>query len=144
MFFRRRAIKYWARQRGIYSNVLGFLGGVNYAILVAFVCQKYPNACPSTLVDRFFRVYAQWHWPHPIMLTKVEERRVGDFQYHQVWNPKINPRDKAHIMPILTPAYPAMNSAYNVGYPQLRLIQEEIKRSVLASKLFLPWSTCGC
>lgn len=125
-----RAIKYWARQRGVYSNVLGFLGGVNYAIMVAFVCQKYPNACASTLVDRFFRVYSQWCWPNPIMLTKVEERRVGDLQYHQVWNPKINPRDKAQIMPILTPAYPAMNSAYNVGYPQLRLIQEEIKRGV--------------
>ena len=27
-------------------------------------------------------------------------------------------------MPIITPAYPAMNSSYNVGEPQMRLIRQ--------------------
>lgn len=43
---------------------------------------------------------------------------------HAVWNPVANPRDKAHLMPIITPAYPAMNSSYNVGEPQMRLIRQ--------------------
>ena len=45
----------------------------------------------------------------------------------QVWN-RDNPRDRAQLMPLITPAYPAMNSAYNVGLPQLRLLKEEFQR----------------
>ena len=120
-----RFIKHWARQRGLYSNVLGFLGGVNYAILVAFVCQRYPNACPSTCVRKFFQIFTQWRWPNPILLTGIETHSPAetDGRYLPVWNPKINSKDGAHIMPIITPAYPSMNSSYNVGLPQFRLIQ---------------------
>lgn len=46
----------------------------------------------------------------------------------QVWNPRANPRDRAHLMPLITPAYPSMNSAYNVGLPQLRRLKEEFAR----------------
>jgi len=47
--------------RNIYSNVLGFLGGISWALLVAHVCQLYPNAAASTLVHRFFFVFSQWY-----------------------------------------------------------------------------------
>lgn len=46
--------------RGIYSNMLGFLGGVSWAMLVARTCQLYPNAAASTLVHKFFLVFSKW------------------------------------------------------------------------------------
>ncbi|XP_034555145.1 poly(A) polymerase beta-like isoform X1 [Notolabrus celidotus] len=119
-----RAIKLWAKRRGIYSNMMGFLGGVSWAMMVARVCQLYPNATASTLVNKFFKMYEMWEWPIPIVLKKTVDCGLK----FPIWNPWTNLVDRSHLMPVITPAYPQQNSTCNVSRSSLAVITEEIKR----------------
>lgn len=120
-----RAIKLWAQQRAVYANVMGFPGGVAWAMMVARVCQLYPNASGSLIVNRFFHLMKGWPWPQPVLLKNIEE---GPLQV-RVWNPKIYHGDARHIMPIITPAYPSMCATHNISPSTLTIITRELSRA---------------
>ncbi|NXI90297.1 PAPOG polymerase, partial [Psophia crepitans] len=128
-----RAIKLWAKRRGIYSNMLGFLGGVSWAMLVARTCQLYPNALASTLVNKFFLVFSKWEWPNPVLLKQPEESNLN----LPVWDPRVNPSDRYHVMPIITPAYPQQNSTYNVSTSTRAVMIEEFKHGLAVTNEIL-------
>lgn len=124
-----RTVKEWASCHGLYSNVLGYLGGVNWAILVAKICVMHPeDTSVPELLHSFMQTYATYDWSRPVTLAKLSSKPPTNVPVMPVWNPTTNPRDRSHIMPIITPCYPMMNSSYNVGHPQLRRLQQEFKR----------------
>ncbi|KAK0711353.1 Poly(A) polymerase [Lasiosphaeris hirsuta] len=120
-----RAIKLWAQRKAVYANVLGYPGGVAWAMMVARVCQLYPKATSALIVNKFFNIMLKWPWPLPVLLKDIEYgssvTRVA------VWNPKIYPSDRNHKMPIITPSYPSMCATHNVGRSSMTAIQQELE-----------------
>ncbi|KAJ7088006.1 Poly(A) polymerase central domain-containing protein [Mycena belliarum] len=135
-----RCIKLWAQRKAIYSNKSGYLGGVAWAMLVARVCQLYPNAVAGALVARFFTIMSKWQWPQPVLLKQIED---GPLQV-RVWNPKLYPSDRAHRMPIITPNYPSMCATHNVSASTLAIMTEAIQQGDATVKNVVagtsPWS----
>ncbi|CCO30604.1 poly(A) polymerase [Rhizoctonia solani AG-1 IB] len=130
-----RCIKLWAQRRAIYSNVNGFLGGVAWAMLVARICQLYPNLNAAAIVHRFFIIMLQWKWPQPILLQPIEEEvkelDSSKRMNFRVWNPRIYPTDRNHLMPIITPSYPSMCSTHNVTRSTMSVMNDEFMRGEL-------------
>lgn len=127
-----RMARIWGKRRGIYSNKMGYLGGVNFNILVALICQLFPRATPAYLLCKFFHIFAQWNWPSPAILCRPVDHRLG----FEVWNPNHHlygraaaEHARANLMPIVTPAYPAMNSAANVNPWTFKVIKDEFERA---------------
>mmetsp|Transcript_7392 Transcript_7392/g.15206 ORF Transcript_7392/g.15206 Transcript_7392/m.15206 type:complete len:836 (+) Transcript_7392:35-2542(+) len=118
-----RLVRKWAKARGLYSNKMGYWGGVNINISVALVLQLYPNACPASLLRKFFLVFKSWRWPNPVMLTKPHDAELGLV----VWNTYVA-ANMRQVAPIITPAYPAMNSTLSVSRQTLQILQEEFSR----------------
>ncbi|CAD1811846.1 Poly(A) polymerase PAPalpha [Candida parapsilosis] len=121
-----RFVKMWAQQRAIYANVYGFPGGVAWAMLVARICQLYPNAVSAVILEKFFQIYSQWSWPQPVLLKQIED---GPLQV-RVWNPRLYAMDRQHRMPVITPAYPSMCATHNITSSTQKIIMSEFDRGV--------------
>mmetsp|Transcript_8907 Transcript_8907/g.27404 ORF Transcript_8907/g.27404 Transcript_8907/m.27404 type:complete len:745 (+) Transcript_8907:93-2327(+) len=129
-----RVTRIWAKRRGIYSNKHGYLGGVNFNILVGIVCQLFPRATPAFLLEKFFELFANWNWETtPAMLCRPVVHKNLEFE---VWGQTHLPGRTAqmmfkrnNIMPIITPAFPAMNSAANVNTWTFDVLRGEFERA---------------
>lgn len=119
----RCLLQYWAKNRGIYSNVMGFLGGVNFAILTTRVCLHFPHACASKVIRNFFKLFSSWDWANavPVMVTGIDRGGPAD---NMVWDLAISQHQGREIFPIITPCYPASNSTFNVSvcFPPVSVI----------------------
>jgi len=83
------------------------------------------------------KVYSEWLWPLPVVLTKIQEC-PQDWESKNLtpWNPRTNHYDFQHVMPIITPAFPAMNSSLSVHNNHKKIMSDEFKRAFeLMSKI---------
>ena len=118
-----RAIKLWAKKRGIYSNAMGYLGGVAWAILVAKICQLFPKCRANILIRKFFEVYGNWDWENPVQINEIK-REVEFTCSMKVWE-KDNTSFPFYI---ITPAFPAQNTNANTNQILRRVMVEEFNK----------------
>lgn len=120
-----RGVKLWAKRHALYGNIVGFPGGVAYALMVARVCQLYPRASASKVLLKWFAVMKSWQWPTPLMLGPKEEAAL---QLRE-WDPIAYPGDKYHLIPVLTPTYPRQNAIHTVGPSTKKVLLREMDRA---------------
>ncbi|KAK3725338.1 polynucleotide adenylyltransferase [Vermiconidia calcicola] len=119
-----RAIKLWAKKRALYGNIVGYPGGVAYAMMVARICQLYPKAAAPHIILKFFFLMRKWNWPSPVLLQHHEE---GALQLRE-WDPAVWRGDKLHLMPVITPSYPRQNSTHTIGPSTRMVLLREMER----------------
>lgn len=76
----------------------------------------------------FFKFYLEWDWSsEPIHLTEISIDKVT-FPIPEELRYMRNPND---LMPIITPAFPHMNSTYNVSQFTKKAIFIEFEKALL-------------
>ena len=112
-------------QRSLYGNIVGYPGGVAYAMMVARICQLYPKAAAPHIILKFFFLMRKWNWPSPVLLQLHEE---APLQLRE-WDPQIYCGDKRHLMPVITPAYPRANACHTIGPSTKMVLMREMEHA---------------
>lgn len=112
-----RALRHWAKQRGLYNNKFGFWGGINFAIVATLVCQLHPfTSSAQALVGKAMQLVCEWPWPKPLHVLLVASE------------PASLPTSRGDWMPILTPHLNS-NSAVSVTAITRRLLLQDFAQS---------------
>ena len=84
----------------------------------------FPNLYPNKLLKKFFHVFSVWNWANPVQLNEDVNKEVGFVCQVQSWPAG---EKSIPVMPIITPAFPVMNSSYNVSMTTKRVLINEFK-----------------
>ncbi|OAF71474.1 hypothetical protein A3Q56_00739 [Intoshia linei] len=120
-----KVVKMWAKNKLIYSNCVGYLGGIAWYILVLKVMLLYPNATCCVIFEKVLYYISHRDWNKPVSLVKFHNE-----------NSFKNRKRGANYMTIFTPILPHQNTAYNVTESsKVKIIREAKKALSLVVKI---------
>lgn len=105
-----------------YLQLVGFFGGIHLAVLSAFICQKHPTASLSTLVSIFFKTFAFWPCPTPVVL-------------HDGLTRPFIPSEKLGFLPIQLPGSECDFCHSNITRSTFQKIRTEFLRGHVLTKV---------
>ena len=126
-------VKLWAKNKGLYSNIMGQIGGISWAIMVAKICQMYPQYKPSKLIERFFMIYSQWDWEEmSVIIEEIDESLRDNYllKMNFLKDSSLELSEK-NVMNIIIPCFPFKNSSYSVTSMTLKVIKDHFQEAVM-------------
>jgi poly(A) polymerase Pap1 len=151
-----RYVRLWARQRCVYGNKAGFLGGVNLALLVAWAGDALvaagglgaPPLVAAQLVLGFFRALEAWNFGQPIALRNHTGGTCP------VWLAGLDTPPEAARAPgaprfamhLSTPCFPRFNTTHSMSAHTAAVVQWEVRQAcrVLARRGSAPEWAAAC
>jgi len=124
-----KCIKVWAKNRCLYSNKMGFPGGISWAIMTAKICQMYPNLPPNRLLERLFGIYSRWDWKNPILLCENREPKMTSGLESVPKNWVAKNYEGRDLMPVITPSPPTINSTNSMKNANKQILLKEFVRA---------------
>ena len=132
-----RLVRFWCRQRALYSNKAGFLGGVNVALLMAWtVNQLVADGAGATrtltacgLVRAFFGLLAKWDPRQPLFLaTHTQGACPAWLAVYDVPPGGAGPAggDPVHLS---TPCFPRFNTLHAASGYTVGILWAELQRA---------------
>lgn len=114
-----KCIKFWAQRRGVYKSIYGYIGGFTCAILAAKICLMFPDMESGDIFGNFFRIFAQWPWPAPVMLQ-----------------PCFYPVKHQEMLPVIGPVRPHKNTSHTICPSTFNILRYELQRGeVIVNKI---------
>jgi poly(A) polymerase len=122
--------------------VLGFCGGVGWALLVAKMCIDYPNLLPNKLLAKFYRFYEEYEWAYnkPVTLENIiyNDAEAVNVKF-DVSDALFYCENKKNQMPIITPAFPAQNITHSISASTKNVILTELEKGrIITEALIAP------
>jgi poly(A) polymerase Pap1 len=117
-----RTIKAWAKQRGVYSSKLGYLGGIHITLLLSRICKllfrQHRTTTVPDIVYTFFNHYANLDWDKGIIFDPFFYKQEP--RYH---------RTIREPLVILGIHAPKVNVAHTASLPSSAVLIEEFRRA---------------
>ncbi len=119
-----RFLRLWAKQRALYSNKSGYMGGINIVLFVAYVAMCNPLDSAYALVAKTFALVTKWEWSthKHLQFTCGEACPV----WLRAYDMKVNDKD---AMVVLTPCFPRFNAMHTTSEYSGKVMRQEFARA---------------
>jgi poly(A) polymerase len=131
-----KCVRFWAHSRGLYSVNCGYFSGITLSVMVAKLCQDFPELQASCILYKFFERYAESDWRDPVQINIAANSKQGN----SLIASHLSALDRISndVMVVLVPIDQIKNTSYRVSDHTFYTICTELHRARTILKQLAP------